>query len=308
MQYTVFGANGYIGSYIFKRFMEEGYPVTGTGRRAADMQNLVFFDIQTDTVERIIPKTDDEDRTAIICIAETNIDRCWENYSQAYEINVIRTKKMIRDLRNQGMQVIFFSSDNVFDGKEGNYSEESPTNAINKYGQMKAEMEKYLLKNEPEVCIFRIPKVVSPLRRKQNIFTEWEERSELGMVRCIRGNRISFVSVEDIYHACVLAAEKRLHGLYNVVGDQAYSRAELARKFYDKFLQKEIKPGLEIIECEAEEFSFKDSRPLDVSMNNLKFRTETGYQFMSMDTAIEKYINNLKENVSADKREKTDGK
>lgn len=302
MQYTVFGANGYIGSYIFQRFREEGHQVTGTGRRVADGSELISFDIQKDSVERIIPKTDRGNRTAIICIAETNIDKCCANYEQAYEVNVNSTQRVISDLRHQGIQVIFFSTDNVFDGRRGNYSEKSPTNAINQYGRMKAEMEKHLLENEPEVCIFRIPKVVSVLRRKQNIFTEWEERSELGMIRCIRGNRISFVCVEDIYRACLVASEKNLHGLYNVVGDQAYSRAELARKFYGKFVcggggKREI----EIIECGTEEFPFLDNRPLDVSMNNMKFRNETGYQFMSMDTVIDIYIAHLKCDTDAGK-------
>lgn len=291
MQYVVFGAGGYIGSYLFQQLQRDGFSVTGTSRNLQGAGNMLFYDILSSHSRDITAKICDSDKTAVICIAEPNIGKCYENYSQAYEINVTRTKQLIKELVEEGFRLIYFSTDNVFDGTGGIYTEESQTNAINKYGMMKAEMEHYLLAEEPRVCILRISKVVSTIRARQNIFTQWISQREMGSVRCIRGNRLSFVCMDDIYHACLIAAEKKLQGLYNVVGDKAYSRAELARKFFDRLQITDV----DIQECDVSEFSLKDNRPLNLELSNFKFKNATGYQFMAMDAVIEKYIAHMNE-------------
>lgn len=286
MQYFVFGATGYIGSYIYHQLVKDGLNVIGTSRRTDSAGNLVFYEIQKNNIEGILAKVNGCKKTAIICIAEPNIDRCYENYDDAYEINVTGTKRLIQSLDAEGFRIIYYSSDSVFDGISGNYTEESPINPINKYGMMKAEMEQYLLKNVPDTCILRIPKVVSTMKCKQNILTELERMIGLGKVRCIQGNRLSFVSAYDIYYASLLAAERELKGLYNVAGDIAYSRAELARRFYDR---KGVLT-VDVCECPVSEFLFKDRRPLNMKMSNQKFKDATGYTFMDIDSVIDKYL------------------
>ena len=289
MQYLVLGATGYIGSFLYYRLVNDGCSVIGTSRSAVD-DKLLYYDIQSSDIDSLLGKLDkNNEKIAIICIAESNINRCQENYDEAYDINVVKTKRLIHRLLEEGSQVIYFSSDCVFDGTNGDYTEESRTNPINKYGLMKAEMEQWILQNVPEACILRIPKVVSEQKKKQNVFTEWLNQIETGSVRCIRGNRISFVCVEDIYQVCLIVAEKKLRGLYNIAGDRAYSRAELANTFYKKLNVSTV----DIQECSVEDFNFKDGRPLNTSMSNMKFKSETGYQFMSMDEAIRKFIDNI---------------
>lgn len=290
MQYLVLGATGYIGSYLYHNLFDNCFHVIGTSRKERD-DKLLFYDIQNGSIENLLRQLDDkEDKTAIICIAESNIDRCYEYYSRAYDVNVIKTKMLIQKLSEKGFRIIYFSSDNVFDGRTGNYTEESLTCPINKYGTMKAEMERYILDNVSEACVLRISKVVSALRKRQNVFTEWENQVIEGKICCIRGNRLSFVCLEDIYNVCLLVAEKKLKGLYNIVGDKTYSRAELARIFCDK---SEIK-NINICECDVCEFPFKDQRPLNLGMSNQKFKNATGYRFMDLYCVIEQYLNSKK--------------
>ena len=136
MQYVVFGVNGYIGSYIFRQLEKENLNVLGTSRKFCHNNRIVYFDILKDHLDNVITKTNDEDKIAIICIAETNIDRCYENYNRAYEINVIKTKELIQELLEKGFRIIYFSSDCVFDGISGGYTEGCLTNATNKYGTL----------------------------------------------------------------------------------------------------------------------------------------------------------------------------
>lgn len=288
MQYVVFGVNGYIGSYVFQQLEKDKFNVLGTSRRSCDNDKIISFDIQKDNLDYLMTKIYDEARIAIICIAESNIDKCYENYDQAYEINVIKTQRLIHELIAVGFRIIYFSSDNVFDGVRGGYTEDSPTSAINKYGSMKVEMECFL-QDKPEVCVLRISKVVSIHKARQNVLTEWAGQTANGYVRCIRGNKLSFVYIDDVYQACLLAAQKGMHGIYNVSGNIAYSRAELARKFFDMLGEAEI----EIRECDLNEFSFMDYRPLDLSMSNFKFKEATNYQFATMDYVLGQYIKGL---------------
>lgn len=286
MEYFVFGATGYIGSYLYHRLKIDGYSVAGTSRRAMD-DGLLFYDIKNCDIDGLLKFADrNEKKIAIICIAESNINRCYEHYDEAYDINVVKTKKLIHTLVGNGVKVIYFSSDNVFDGVSGNYTEESQTNPINKYGAMKAKMEQYLLSHESDVCILRISKVVSMKKERQNVFTEWQEQIKKGFIRCIKGSYLSFVCIEDIYQACLNVAEKNMYGLYNIVGDKAYSRAELAGELYKRMNISDV----DVRECDVQDFGFIDKRPLNVSMSNQKYKNETGYQFMSMDTVIEKFI------------------
>ena len=289
MQYVVFGASGYIGSYIYQQLSKDGFNVVGTCHKTLKYDKMVSYDIQKNSIDNVMSEIYDVDRTAIICIAQSGIDWCYKNYSQAYDINVIKTQKLICELSQNGFQIIYFSTDNVFDGISGNYTEESQTHAINKYGMMKEEMEHFLLANEPKVCIFRLPKVVSISKEKQNVFTEWTNQIIEGSTRCIKGNYLSFVYIDDVYRSCLLAAEKKLHGLYNITGDEIYSRLEIVRKFYDMADITQI----DVQEYDLDKFSFIDKRPLNIGMSNLKFKKETGYQFKGMDSLISMYISNM---------------
>lgn len=53
MQYFIMGATGYIGSYLFQAFQKDGAFVIGTSRKYSDKDNMVFYDIEKDTINNI---------------------------------------------------------------------------------------------------------------------------------------------------------------------------------------------------------------------------------------------------------------
>lgn len=290
MQYMVLGANGYIGSYLYTRMTADKLKVIGTGHCRKGAEALVNFDILNDSVCSITKLLSGKDKTAIICIAQANIDRCKEEYDLSRQINVTYTLKTIETLLQEMFHVIFFSTDNVFDGRKGNYAEYDKTNAVNQYGKMKEEMEHCLTEKYPEVCIFRLPKVLGTQRERLNLLTDLENRlSSDEEIRCIKDTEVSIVAQEDIYRACLIAAERKMCGIYNLSSGEVYSRKELSKRFYDcmKIYDKKI------VEWEVEKFGFKDIRPLHISLNNSKFRTATGYEFMPYDMIVGKYIENI---------------
>ncbi len=289
MQYLIIGANGSIGSYLYKRMKEDGLDVIGTGHKRNRNDELIYFDILHDDIDSVLQGRLDKPVLAIICIAMAQIDQCLQEREAAYQINIVKTKELIQYFTRQNIKVIYFSSEYVFDGARGYYTEQDATNPINQYGCMKAEMEKYILEFETTVCIFRISKVVHTERVDQNVFWQWEQlQKKHEAAKCIKGNRMSFVCIEDIYQASRLVANMGLCGLFNISGDVSYSRKELAEKFFELSGAGEYR----IEECEAAAFGFQEKRPMDVSLDNRKFREKTGYKFTPMDAAIQSYIQN----------------
>jgi dTDP-4-dehydrorhamnose reductase len=87
----------------------------------------------------------------------------------------------------QGARCIVLSTDLVFDGTRGNYTEEDPPNPLALYGQAKADMERTLLAMETDLAIVRtsliltleptgkhVDWIVSALRRgeRRTLFTD----------------------------------------------------------------------------------------------------------------------------------------
>ncbi len=286
MKYLVLGADGYIGAYIYEHLKQDGYDVLGTSRRDSSSNKYLYFDILKSNIKEFAETHNTKNGLAIFCIADSNIASCHDNYSAAYSINVIKTKELIGNLIQNGYSIIFFSSDNVFDGCKGNYSEHDARNPINWYGQMKVEMEDYITGSESGT-IFRISKVVSSFYSNHNIFSEWEKQNQNNQcIRCIKGNVLSFTWMDDIYRLCLLAGSRKIKGLYNLCGDKPYSRKELA----DLFFRIRGDQSVEIVENDLNTFDLIDGRPLNVSMDNFKIVHATGFRFTSMQEMIEQYL------------------
>ena len=94
--------------------------------------------------------------------AITSIEYCNNNETKARKINGINTLKLIDHLNKNGIKVLFPSSTCVFSSKSKlkNF-ESSNTNADNIYGQIKAEVEKEILKNKLNT-VLRISKIICP--------------------------------------------------------------------------------------------------------------------------------------------------
>jgi dTDP-4-dehydrorhamnose reductase len=193
---------------------------------------------------------------------------------------------MVGTLAEENYHVIYFSTDNVFDGMKGNYSEKDTTNAINEYGKMKEEMEHFLRDKYPEVCIFRLPKVLSAEREIKNMLADWEQRRFDNEIRCIKGMRMSVVAKDDLYQACLIAAERKMQGIYHLSSGEIYSRKELAAIFFERLGVG----GRNIVELDINEFGFQDKRPLDIGLDNSKFRKETGFFFKTYAAMVEQYL------------------
>ena len=92
--------------------------------------------------------------------AISNPSKVFADSKTSNKINILCTIKLIDDLKKIGCKIIFMSSIEVFDGKKGNYNENSKPNPLNLYGKQKLFVENYLKKNSKNYCILRTSFIV----------------------------------------------------------------------------------------------------------------------------------------------------
>ena len=106
----------------------------------------------------------------INCAAMTNVDACEKNHTLAHDINVVGVQNIIK-ATNKRVKIIQLSTDYVFEGKEGPYSETDPTHPISYYGRSKLEAENVLRGSLHPYSIIRGSVLYGdPLNAKPNFF------------------------------------------------------------------------------------------------------------------------------------------
>lgn len=150
----IFGASGLLGR-AFLRELPDKWDVIGVGRNNEDL----FFDLNSSEPEKlknIVSKGD----FWIFLAAISSPDECENNAKFAYQLNVIQTKKLIKWLTNNGVKVIFASSDAVYGNRIEKAYENDKTCPMGEYGKHKALIEDFI-SNNPLVKVMRLSYVLS---------------------------------------------------------------------------------------------------------------------------------------------------
>jgi dTDP-4-dehydrorhamnose reductase len=285
MSILIIGASGFIGNRLAKGF-SQNCAVYGT----STIGNNDFFkyDILNDKIEDILNQIlfDDSLKIAIITIAIANIDRCFKEKSFSYKVNVEKMLNLISILNDNNFKVIFLSTDFVFDGKNGNYTEESIQSPSTEYGKQKAIIEQNIFKYSSNNVVVRLSKTVSNKKESKNIFNEWFELVKKNQnIVCIKGQKFVPTDVEDVIVSIEKIIENDLSGIYNIVANRGYYRGDLAQLFLDKGKINHIK----IVEKDLNDFHFVDNRSLDTTLNNSKIKEETKIDFKSMELVLDEF-------------------
>ncbi|MCP4715849.1 MAG: SDR family oxidoreductase [Deltaproteobacteria bacterium] len=88
--------------------------------------------------------------------AVSSPDYCEQNRDRAWQINVTSTRTLAAAAQKNNSRLVFISSDMVFDGSAGMFTESDPTGPVNYYGQTKSEGEVSCLNDCRDAVILRI--------------------------------------------------------------------------------------------------------------------------------------------------------
>ena len=163
--------------------------------------------------------------------AYTNVDECETERSIAWQLNVALVETLARLARVTDSHLIHFSTDYVFDGTKGPYTEADLPSPINYYGKTKLAGENACLSSGCEATVVRTNVVYGPGTARMD-FVRWllvniESETEMKIVTDQFSNP---TYVDDLAEAVTRIVLRKRTGLYNVGGGEYLSRYEFAQR------------------------------------------------------------------------------
>ena len=166
--------------------------------------------------------------------AMTSVDGCELNPRLAREINIAGVQHLCDAFNGK---IIHLSTDYVFDGKNGPYSEISTVSPLNVYGETKLASERILLHKNPNHLVLRGNVIYGNDNLTQASFLNWVVNSlKDGQVISVVDDQINnptwTESMADIISLCI---QQNISGIYHWGDGNLLSRYDFALKIAEKF-------------------------------------------------------------------------
>ncbi|GBE30446.1 dTDP-4-dehydrorhamnose reductase [bacterium BMS3Bbin04] len=177
-----------------------------------------------DLVQKIRP------HAIINTAAMTHVDACEIERERCWRINSTAVETLVDAARRIGSHLVQISSDYVFDGEAGPYSELDRPNPISYYGKSKHASENAVIGGGIEGTIIRTVVLYGHGRSLKPSFVAWlvnrlRHRQDVKIVT----DQISNTTlVDDLANAIIRSIVKRRTGIYHVAGKEILSRFEFA--------------------------------------------------------------------------------
>lgn len=207
--------------------------------------------------------------------ALVDLEQCERNPAEAYKQNTEPVKTLNAWAKKHQKKIVLISTDGVFDGTKGNYSEKDKPNPINVYGQTKWEAEQILADNKTALILrIAVPYSAQIIGKKflpSTIAKLKAGEIVTGATDLIRSPTL----VEDVGEAILRLLKKDAAGTYHVTGTTGISLFDAAKTIARVFGYSEelVKPMLSTdIKINGVPSTVK--RPADCSMNCAKALAE----------------------------------
>jgi len=226
--WLVIGGESEIGAAVHRHFRECREPVLATTRR----QNLAgaerpYLDIASPLDEWVPPAGT---RSACIAAAVARLSECAADPAGSALINVDATLHLIDLLLSKGIDVVYLSTNQVFDGTTPNVPPDAPVNPISEYGKQKARTEielKALMKQGAPLSILRLAKVISP---QMPLFKDWAETLATGCpIRAFHDMMVAPTPISTVTKAIAALMREGSRGVYQLTGPRDVSYADVGR-------------------------------------------------------------------------------
>ena len=289
MKVLIIGGSGKIGKFL--KNSNKNYFFTYFKNR---IPNGIKFDLSNDNVSLLIKKYNIN--KIILLSAISDPDECFKNKKKSHSINVKHTKKLISKIKNKDIHLIFISTEFVYSGNKGNYSEKSNTNPINLYGTQKLLIEDYIKKNITNYSILRIAKTYGDNIGVRGLLTDF-----LNLIK--KGQRNFFGAYDQIFNPLYVNdlkkiiqyfLKKDIIGTFNICGPKSYSRYKIYDLIYKKLKKKYPNLKLKIKKISIDDLKFPEKRPKNLSLQSNKLDKLLNFKIRNIEDIIQKLIKNLK--------------
>jgi dTDP-4-dehydrorhamnose reductase len=234
------GANGLLGQKLCQHFFSSFKTV------ATDLHPQAFVsfpDLSYETLNMTERRKVDfhvrfyKPSVIINAAAYTDVDACEINRDQAWAVNVGGVKNLINACQEHNSKLVHLSTDYVFDGENGPYSEDDPPNPVGFYGETKLESEKVIKESGVDFLIVRTNVLYGFGRKVKKNFLLWLlEKLSAGEKLKIVTDQFNNPTLADNLSECILEmVQRNLSGTFHIGGAEYLSRYEFALKVAKKF-------------------------------------------------------------------------
>lgn len=230
MKILVLGSTGMLGHVVSQYFSERQYEVLKTTRKSND---TLYFDVEKDIkqLDRIVEQT--KPNVVINCIGILN-QKAEDNKTLAVIANSLLPHYIDQLSEKYSFKFIHISTDCVFSGNTGSYTEDSFQDATSFYGRSKALGE---INNNRSVTLRT--SIVGPDINENGIgLFNWFMK-QTGEVQGFTNVIWTGVTTIELAKQIEFAIKNDLKGLYNVVNGNVIDKYSLLQLFKEKF-NKEI--------------------------------------------------------------------
>lgn len=203
--------------------------------------------------------------------ALADIDACEADPDRARRVNVGVTEELARLARESGAKLVYVSTDTVFDGTRGLYTEDDPPRPLNVYAQTKVAAERVVAALPAPWVVARTSLVMGlPMLQAGNSFLSriipvLAAGRELG----VPDNEVrSPIDVVTLARALLELAGNRYTGCLHLAGNDVLSRWEMVRRLAEHL---GYSPGL-VVARNPEAIPGRAPRPLNASLSNARAR------------------------------------
>jgi len=223
------GVSGLLGNNLTHYFKNK-FEVTGTYLKHPLRCNGVHtqrLDLTVGAETRIFIDTLNPD-FIIHCAAFTDIEACETDRELAQRVNVLATKNLVDAVAGSAGKIIYISTDAVYDGTKGKYTEADTPHPLNAYGQTKLEGEFEAL-HRPESLVLRTNIFGWNVQPKESI-AEWMVRSFSQRIPFKGFTDVVFSSMYTFELASILESLIAIsaRGIYNCSSRDSLSKYEFA--------------------------------------------------------------------------------
>lgn len=256
------GASGLLGSHLLRR-LDGAYDLIALGRSPVPGDGLsstsqVIVDMaDLNRLANVLPLLDFD--IAINCAAATDVDRCEIEHQAAYYLNTALVDLLAPYCQKKQATLIQLSTDYIFDGANGPYSEDDPAHPINYYGLTKLKAEEAIASSGCRFIIVRAALIYGqelsgPSKVLRSILSRLAEGKNVMAAVDQFSNPIWAGSLAD---AIIELLTTDFTGIINIAGPVYLSRYDFARLAAESYgRDRDL-----IVKCQLSDIEMTAPRP-----------------------------------------------
>jgi len=290
MKIIITGSNGLLGQKLLHKLRQDSSVeliATSKGEnRVSEKKGYTYFNLDVTNNSAVAQLVANEKPQVVInTAAMTNVDLCESERKACDTLNVDGVRYLADACDKIDAHLIQISTDFIFDGEDGPYTEEDEPNPLSYYGLSKLKSEQLLQAHSVKWTVLRTIIVfgVAEKLSKGNIVIWAKGALEKGDSLNIIDDQFRAPTLaEDLADICILAAKKKAFGIFNASGKDIMSIYEIVEriaKYYGKSTENLNKISTETLKQKAR-------RPPKTGFILDKSRNELGYNPHSFEECL----------------------